>query len=164
MRVNGLNNFIYEETGFDYGTCGQLLLDIAVITFSAMVAAKQHNSITKYVRCGQLEDVEREEAQIQAYGADNEEIRDKLPKLILGKNLEVVRPNINKTKQQVIEELPSSLFKLTWYCRTPFRSPNPIPCGRCKTCLEVEQALIALGREDEIASVAYHFQKKKGAN
>jgi len=160
LRIHRLNHFIYEETAFDYGTCRQLLLDAAVVVFSAMAAARQYSSIERYVRCGHIGDIEYQSNRGDVYGADNEKVREEIPKLILGRRLEPIRPNKEKTKQQVISELPKDLFKLTWYCRTPMRSSFGIPCGRCKTCKEVETALITLGREDEIKSAAYSIDKQ----
>jgi len=43
-------------------------------------------------------------------------------------------PYMNKTKQDMINEMPEELFKLTWFCRFPI---NNKPCQKCFNCKRV---------------------------
>jgi len=47
-------------------------------------------------------------------------------------------PYINKTKKDMINELPSELLDMTWFCRKP---KDGSPCGNCFNCKRVLPAL-----------------------
>jgi 7-cyano-7-deazaguanine synthase in queuosine biosynthesis len=50
-----------------------------------------------------------------------------------------LKPNLGKTREQVIADLPPDLLAMTSFCRTPVLADSQsgfTPCGECRTCEE----------------------------
>ena len=118
--------FDFVETQFDYGDLPDVARDILVTGFVAGVIAQQYGSIQRAVICSSLDDVQRQE------GTNIQVLRMALTEGLALRKLEWIVPNAEKSKIQVMNELPHSLLKECWYCRRP--DSRGRPCGQCPTC------------------------------
>lgn len=128
LDSKGLTNYFYVENSFDYGNFTSSVYDVELCGFLAGVLffSNRWSSVKKMIH------------SIYDYESEREEKRRKLMELTSERNIESIYPLKNKKKWQVIMELPTELFEMCWYCRDP-ESPG-IPCGRCNTCQQVEEA------------------------
>ena len=54
------------------------------------------------------------------------------------------------SKRQEIEYIGEELMKMVWYCRYPIKENNKfIPCNECRSCKDVNNALIEIKEEQE---------------
>lgn len=59
-------------------------------------------------------------------------VREGVINLVAGRTIKVVAPNYDKTREQVIREMPPDLLRLCAFCRNP--SGILKACGTCQTC------------------------------
>lgn len=147
---NNLNTFKYITSGFHYGNLGYIVRDVEVIAFMSSVILRNplHSSIKEIAISANSED-ETIDPNEESMVRRNKILDAILPK---GNNVKLIYPIIDKSKQDIIKEMPEDLFKMTWFCRTPlyFASDNTkigpdnqkdiaywSPCRSCKTCIQV---------------------------
>lgn len=121
----------YIETSFDYRNAGKpIVKDKYIIGFTTALVLNNRlaESVDKVIISSNKEDVSRLE-----YMEKTEAIR-KLLITSLGKSVEYIYPIREKTKAELIQELPADYLKYTWFCRTPKEGK---PCGQCHTCRQV---------------------------
>ena len=130
LRKHGYNNFIYLESGFDYGNLGWIVKDVEVCGFFLGVILRNKRwSNLKQI----LLPIYKPEAGLRHKRA--ERIRNIIS---LQRPIEVLYPLLEFTKEDTIKALPKELLDLTWYCRKPV---NGKVCGECITCVEVNHLL-----------------------
>lgn len=134
---NGMGNFKYIESTFDYGTLGYLVKDLEVIGFLTGVILRHpgHQKITDVI-------LPMHKSEMARFPGDSYQRahhkRKVLAETVAMREVNFTFPIIDMTKKQIIEGLPEELFKMTWYCRRPRKGE---PCGKCHTCLQVKEAL-----------------------
>lgn len=131
LRRNGLGNFSYHETGFDYGGL-PCLADIETLSYFRGAALRHHPSLTTVVLGTNAEDLtqgERWERRSVTHRHLIEYIAGRVP--------EYVAPARDLTKAEIIQALPAGLYNQTWSCRQPRRG---VACGRCRPCRHIAEA------------------------
>jgi 7-cyano-7-deazaguanine synthase in queuosine biosynthesis len=129
FRDNGIENFFYSKSTFDYGDIQFLIYDIEIVAFTIYILAS--NPVYKNIKT----------ILLPFYMNKSQDRYDKFFNILnlTGKHFNFVFPIQDMSKKQVIDKLPSDLLKLTWYCRTPI---NNKPCNVCSTCVEVRNTTI----------------------
>jgi hypothetical protein len=125
LTREGLNNWDYIETRFDYGTLPYIIRDIEVIRFlsGVILRRREWRKITTVVASGIAEDPVLDDAEkARIHG---------IMEGVAGRPVELIRPIRHMPKSEVIAAMPPELYALTWYCRRPRKGRT---CGRCKTC------------------------------
>lgn len=133
FKKNGLNNFEYVETFFDYGTVKVLIYDVEIIGFLSGLILRNPNfynikqiavSVNKNEPTGQnLECPRRVSANTCTKTLLN----------LINRDVQFIYPIINMTKEEIINDCPKDLLSGLWWCRRP---QNGNKCGQCKTCIE----------------------------
>lgn len=126
----GLNNFIYLESGFDYGTVNYIIKDVEICgLFLGIILRNPKWSGIEKILMPIYEDIN-----------SAREIRKRkiLDIVSYNKKVKIEYPLKGLTKLDVINKIPKELLELTWYCRKPI---NKILCGKCYTCNEVNDSL-----------------------
>ena len=55
-------------------------------------------------------------------------------------NAEKIYPVMNMTKREIYDMLPESLRNMFWSCRRPvYSEKNIAPCGKCDTCVKLQE-------------------------
>ena len=135
LSANGLDNFIYVESGFDYGSLNYIIKDVEICGFFLGVILRNPKwaSIEKIL--------------MPIYGDINSarEVRKRkiLDIVSYDKKVRIEYPLKYLSKADVINKIPKKLLELTWYCRKP---KNKLPCGDCYTCNEVRDGLEIIGK------------------
>lgn len=138
LRKNGLDNFVYSESGFDYGDITFVHYDIVTAGyFTGVILQNPKYRDIKYV----IATTNREEAHTdsleQVKGEKRRVLRDNLIRLVAKRDtIETVYPIYNIAKRDLVRKMPKDLFKLCWYCRRPTKEGKA--CGVCFTCCRVE--------------------------
>lgn len=140
LRDNGLGNFEYVKTIMSKGSIKEKTHDVEMIGAIAGFACRKKSiknvllsycfeetpvirrHLEKGQRLRELNPIHRTKVfmQFMEYGA-------KRP-------LEFLIPYMDKTKRQMIMELPRELLEMTWFCRNPQEGK---PCGICFNCKRV---------------------------
>ena len=144
FRSKGYSRQIkYHETGFDYGTINYVAYDLYIWSFMTAILLTDPNTrastravvISSHLDSPFMLNPEREAR------------RRALVRSVLGDwEPEWVFPIGDMTKKQIVQAIPNDLLNLCWWCRYPRRNK---PCGRCKTCKQVTEALREKGRSEE---------------
>lgn len=134
-KDNGLSNFEYRQTTFNYGSLNRVL-DVQVIYFLTGIIMRQpqyKSSIRYYISCLPKDELQRlgEETLQGIWDRANTILSATAPEA----DLETVYMMKDKTKAQIVAEMPKSLTRLAWSCRQP---KNNQPCGKCHTCKQLE--------------------------
>ena len=133
LTDNGLTNYIYLESGFDYGNLGYIIKDVEVCGFFLGVIIRNKNW-TKIKQI--LMPIYKPEAGERHNRGQN------IRKMVgFNKDIEIKFPIKHLEKIDVLKMIPKDLFELCWWCRTPIESNV---CGKCNTCIEVQDALTKL--------------------
>jgi hypothetical protein len=123
LASEGLTNFKYLETRFDYGNVSSIVRDIEVVYFisGAILRNPVYSSIVEIAVSANAHDesnnpneksvVRRREILASMLPRKNFEGYDSLAQLTF--------PIIHKTKKEIISEMPKELFYKTWFCRRP---------------------------------------------
>jgi len=147
--------FVYHETGYDYGTVRRFTRDINITAFIAghiligypgVMQAVVSSSADDERRLGRNPGTQSRRRMLTELmaGCWTAKERDGQTVLVPTKRrLEWLTPNIAKPKAQVMAEMPPDLLALCWYCRRP---QGTRPCGKCRTCREVESARRRMSR------------------
>lgn len=119
------------RTGFDYGNT-MIVQDKEVIGFMTGIVIRdaRNKGLRNIIISSNRQDIERTE-----YYVSSESDRLRLIEGVGRRRLNYLYPIADKSKEDLIRELPPDLLELAWYCRTP--APGDKPCTRCKTCQTV---------------------------
>ena len=142
---SGIYNFDYTESRFTRKGIEGSILDIEVIGFLSGLILK--NRKYKNIKKILLSYCFEETPIIRSHFAQGLELREldkkhrtkraiTLLETAARKEFEYHIPYINKTKQEMIAEMPKELFAMTWYCRSPI---NNNPCNKCFNCKRVQK-------------------------
>jgi hypothetical protein len=125
LDKNGLDNYFYLESTFDYGSIGYIIKDVEICGFhiGIILRNKKWDSVQDVI----LPIYEPEMAIRQKRAV-------KLIELVSNKKLNLIYPIKNTTKKETIGKMPQELYELCWFCRKP---ENNKPCGKCNTCKSV---------------------------
>jgi 7-cyano-7-deazaguanine synthase in queuosine biosynthesis len=141
LRKNKLDNFIYEESEFSYGSLDRITVkDIQIISVFTSIILKtpRFESIRTLLLSWHEGEVFSEEIN---RGFRVKKMMEAL-EVPEGK-VTLEFPIMNMTREDMLHQMPLSLFKLIHSCRKPI---NFSPCGKCKTCLEFGDLLHYLER------------------
>lgn len=131
FRENGLSNFDYVETEFDWGNLDHSNFhDIEVIGFitGGLLRDRRYN-YKQVVISRSIEDLEQGEEYFKRANTRDQivSIMSYIP------NINYSYPIQNYTREAMINFLPSDLLNLTTFCRRP-QGKEFTPCGKCLTC------------------------------
>lgn len=141
LKKNGLNNFEYLETSFDYGNINALIFDVEIIGFLSGLVLRN----TKYHKIKDVViSVNKNDPTGQNINCARRVISNACTEIVLkliNKEVNFIYPIINMTKEEIINDCPKDLLSGLWWCRTPQYGKI---CGKCKTCLETNSFLVNL--------------------
>jgi 7-cyano-7-deazaguanine synthase in queuosine biosynthesis len=135
FRINGYNKqFQYMESSFEYGKIKNAIYDIETTAIFLGIIMRANKNIDEILISTNKDDAHGETDLEKIKQIKKRQSRDTIYELFSQRN----DFNINyyayqKTKQQMIEEMPKSLIALCWYCRSPKNSTMK-PCGECHAC------------------------------
>jgi 7-cyano-7-deazaguanine synthase in queuosine biosynthesis len=125
FKSKGYTNYQYTESTFDYGSIGFIAYDIEVLgIFIGVILRKL--KLKNVLICASKDDYG------QATYAKRAASRCSIVNSMLETPPNYMYPIKEKTREEMIMELPKDLLKLCWYCRTPTKSGKA--CGKCSTC------------------------------
>jgi 7-cyano-7-deazaguanine synthase in queuosine biosynthesis len=127
LKGQGLDNFTYIESTFDYGNMGYIIKDVEVCALFLGIIVRNE----KWTDLKQIVEAIYEPEK----GTRHTRAKEILEIVGFNKEISVVYPLKNLSKADVIEMMPEDLLNLCWYCRKPV---NNEPCEKCATCKEVE--------------------------
>lgn len=133
FRRNNLNDFVYIESGFDYGTVGHLVYDVEIIGFLTGVVLRnpKYSNVNKVIVS-----VNKDDPSGRDINAARRVTSNGLADLMVGRSLEFLYPYISMTKADIIKDMPKELISGLWWCRTP---KNGNRCNKCRACRESNQ-------------------------
>lgn len=134
FRENGLNNFIYEESSFSYGTLPRISIkDIQIVSVftSIILRTPNYKTIDKLLLSWHSGEVHREDIN------KGFRVRKMLEALEVPREIKFIFPIEYKTRKEMFDDMPKDLSKLIWSCRKPIHGKM---CGRCHTCGEFKAA------------------------
>ena len=121
--------YTYLKSSFDYGNLS-IVKDKEVIGFmTGVILRDKRHEVDSVIISSNKEDVSRLE-----YYTESEADRIRLMEGVGHKKVKYLYPIKDKTKAELISELPKDLLSLSWFCRIP---KSGKPCGKCKTCKTV---------------------------
>lgn len=134
LKNEGLDNFIFQESEFAYGTLPYISVkDIQIVSvFTAMILrTSSFTSIDTLLLSWHKGEVDSQEINrgfrvkkvLEGFEIDSSKIRFEFPIM-------------DMTRQDMYDEMPLELFNMIHTCRKPLHGN---PCGRCKTCLEMNE-------------------------
>jgi 7-cyano-7-deazaguanine synthase in queuosine biosynthesis len=144
LRANGYGNFTYLESSFSYGDLPRISIkDIQVVAMftGIILRTTEYKHIKKVILSWHRGEVNAPEigrgyrVKKVLKGLDVEEDR-----------YELLFPIEHLTRQDMAEDMPSTLLGLCHCCRKPVGNKS---CGRCKPCKE----LIAAGIFNKVNSL-----------
>jgi 7-cyano-7-deazaguanine synthase in queuosine biosynthesis len=128
---NGLDNYTYVETGFDYGKINYLIYDVELVGFLTGLVLRnpKYKNISKVVVSINANDPSAKDINTPRRFKANA-----LAEVLLDKKINFEYPYVDITKESMVRSLPRELLSGLWWCRTP-RGGNK--CGACKPCREI---------------------------
>lgn len=166
FKKNNLSSFIYKRTNFDYLELNTIIRDIEIIGFLNAIFlrnSRYRDSIVEIAVSANAHDESNDPTEFSVVN------RAKLLDTVGydGASKLLTFPMLNKTKTEIIDEMPKDLFALTWYCRYPISIDKNgritseedenfygwKNCLFCKTCLQVHKAC------EELDLLKYHLEK-----
>lgn len=139
MTKQGLTQYTYTESTFDYGTLRFIVKDhnIWALTAGIILADPQNRSINKMIRPLHWDSFAK--GAESAPAIRSERAYRNIIQQVSGRNdVELLYPIRQRMKAEIIREMPRDLLELCWYCRTPKAGK---PCHKCYTCKLVDPAL-----------------------
>jgi 7-cyano-7-deazaguanine synthase in queuosine biosynthesis len=135
LKRNGLTNFIYHESSFDYGDLPRISVkDIQIVALFAGIILRtpQWKAIDKVLLSWHKGEVDRIDIQ------KGKRVKAMFTALEVPE-VEFLFPIENMSRKEMAATMPTELLRLTHSCRKPNGFKN---CGRCKTCIELKEAKI----------------------
>ena len=135
---NGLKNFIYVETSFDYGKITHMIYDVELMGFLTGLVLRnpKYKSVKEVVVSVNANDPSALDRNTPRRVRANA-----LTDIIIDKPVEFLYPYVDITKRDMVEALPKELLSGLWWCRTP-RNGNR--CSKCKPCREINPIIRSL--------------------
>lgn len=132
LRRSGLRGFRHVRSGYDHGTLGRMVYDIEVIGFFTGVvlrdpANRQVRTVVVSANSG--------DATVRDPSTPRVVRRRQIAEATAGRRLSWWVPFAHVSKSEMIDALPGPLLSAAWFCRRP---QGVRPCGRCRTCREVQ--------------------------
>ncbi len=131
VKGKGLDRFQYIETGIDFTGITYAMWDLMLVGFWEGSILRTYKRINTLVITGSQTGIEGGGARWRRIT----NVRKTVAQAIAGRPLHWIMPNGQKSKGQVLQEIPQELRDITWFCRTPTSEGEP--CGRCGTCRRV---------------------------
>lgn len=128
LREHGLGHFDFVETTFDYGTSRSGVYDIEIIGFmtAVIVRGKRNKDIDTVLVSASANDMKLRNIAVR------QERREALIRLMNpDRRLSFAWPIKTLSREDMVRDMPTDLFDLTWSCRRP---KDGKPCGKCHTC------------------------------
>lgn len=129
LRGKKLNNFIYHESSWDYGSLPRIAIkDIQIVSLFAAVILKTHGyqNINKIILSWHKGEVNREDIN------RGFRVKAMLKTAEVDRDIELLFPIEFMTRREMIRKMPNELVSMVRSCR----HPKPNPCENCKTCNE----------------------------
>jgi len=147
FKDKGFNNIVYVESEFSRNGVKSKLYDIEVVYFLAGCVLKTFRKVKTVLmtRCKEEFNSNKElKAHFQKGGTLNNFVNNnnrvslavQFAKMEGRSKASFESPYQDKTKEEMIKEMPKELFALTWYCRSPVEGK---PCKKCFNCRRVEK-------------------------
>jgi 7-cyano-7-deazaguanine synthase in queuosine biosynthesis len=142
LRSQGLSKFEYIESKIEVSDFRYKLYDIELLGFlSAGLFRMKRNRITNIVISESLDDFEQSDFHIR-----HQNRMDLINVMCKDYgDVNIIFPNKEKSRTDIIKDTPIDILKLCWYCRRPH---NGLPCKQsdmCKTCVKTIPVLIEMG-------------------
>jgi len=138
LRSEGLDNFVYHESDFNYGSLPRISIkDIQICTvFSSII-----------LRTPQFKNIKRillswHKGEVNDPGINRGYRVKAMLKAFEIEGIELEFPIEHHTRRMMADEMPDKLLALCHTCRRPDRKGS---CGKCKTCLEMKDAGLFMG-------------------
>lgn len=135
FKENGLDNFQFYRSHFDYGDVGYINYDVVTFaSFTGNILRIPKFRTVKYI----ITSTCLEEANSFGGTTNSEKLsrhtrKEEITKLTACRgDLEWYRPIAHLGKKDMLEEMPEELVSYIWYCRRP--TPEGLPCQVCHTC------------------------------
>src|SRR5690606_3686970 len=138
LRSEGLDNFVYHESDFNYGSLPRISIkDIQICTvFSSIILrTPQFNNIKTIL-------LSWHKGEVNDPGIDRGFRVKALFKAFETEGINLEFPISEMTRRQMADDMPADLLKLAHTCRKPDMRGA---CGKCKTCMEMKEAGIFRG-------------------
>lgn len=140
-----IRKFEYSESEWGFNFKRYLGWDIDLVVFTA---AQIIPNIYHYGKVTLVTGRVKEDDQVNA--SVNQTIHTQaLWEAVIKKHEKYVEKEISKPirhlyKKDIIKDIPKELFDMVWYCR---RSDEGKPCGRCRSCRDIQKALDEINQE-----------------
>lgn len=127
----GLNNYVYVESGFDYGKISYMIYDVELIGFLTGLVLRnpKYKSVDRVVVSVNANDPSARDINTPRRVKANA-----LTDILMDRGVSFEYPYINITKEEMIKNLPKDLLEGLWWCRRPRGGQK---CGRCNPCKEI---------------------------
>lgn len=137
FKANGLTNFEFHRSLFDYGTVKILAYDIILTAFfgGCLLRSKKYKDV-KYI-LGTSPKHAFPNGQRDKSSVDRTNRKEEILNFAAHREKNYYQWKYvikDKTKQEMLNEMPKELVDNIWYCRRPVEGK---PCGECITCLQV---------------------------
>lgn len=128
---------VHTTSTFDFGDLKYLTRDHIIWgTVAGIILADPKNEdITQVVRTFHRDSVV---GGIESEDGRRAEAAWRHCEFVAQREVEFLYPQINMTKQEIMEAMPKDLLRLTWYCRRPRLDKV---CHTCHTCRNVDAVL-----------------------
>ena len=149
FRDNGMGNFHYTETVFSKKGISGKLYDIEPIYFLTGLILKNEKykdiqNIYIPICREEMKGTWKIHLQRGKPWKEYDDKENRFYKSMLycnnaaGRSFDYHSPWFNKTKKEMIDEMPKELFDMIWYCRRPAQNK---PCKACFNCKRVHKAI-----------------------
>jgi 7-cyano-7-deazaguanine synthase in queuosine biosynthesis len=131
FKQQGLDNFIYHESTFDYGTLPRIKVkDIQITSLFTSIILKTPgwNKINNLILSWHKGEVDSNE------NMRGHRVMTMLEACEVPRKITIHFPIEFMTRKDMVDDMPAELFALVHSCRKPTEE-NKV-CGKCKTCLE----------------------------
>lgn len=151
MKGQGLVNFRYTESRFDYGNLGFLVKDHCIWAFmiGVIMTDPQNKDMTRVIRPDHYDSLPE--------GPDGpgmqraHDVYRSISEKVCQRSLIFEHPIQHLTKAEVIKAMPKDLLECCWWCRHPTSQGDT--CHKCYTCQLVDPALDGRSKPKESKKV-----------
>lgn len=136
LKANGLGNFYYLESSFDYGNLPRISVkDIQIVAMftGIILRTPAYKEVRNVILSWHKGEVSHSSVNRGA------KVRAMLTGLDISPDrYELHFPLEYVTRSEMAENMPIELLSMCHCCRKPL--PGGKPCGQCKTCMELKEA------------------------
>jgi 7-cyano-7-deazaguanine synthase in queuosine biosynthesis len=133
---NGMTNWEYQESSFDYGSLPRITVkDIQIVSVFSSIILKtpQWKSIDTILLSWHLGEVNSEEIR------RGWRVKTMLHSLEVDRDINIEFPIEFMSREDMARDMPEELLALSHSCRKPVKNQH---CGKCKTCKELIEAKV----------------------